>query len=350
MPDDFYPEPSAREIAIYLNQELQVIILAYGPLLQVRSSLMENNDVYDVVIVGGGPAGLAAGLYCQRAAVKTVLFEKGLIGGQIAISKEVENYPGVEGITGFDLAEKLLHHAKGFGLQVEQEEVVAIQAGRDLHTVQLANGRRVRTTALILAAGGSVRKLGVPGEAEYLGSGVSYCATCDGFFFRDKTVVVVGGGDTAAEESVYLSKLVKKVYLVHRRGALRAKMVLQNRLRAEPRIEVVWNTVVTSIEGNGREVERVMLENVATGEQRSLAAEGVFIFIGYDPNRVVVPAEVRTNELGFVITDEKCETSVPGIFAGGDLRQKFANQIVIAAGDGAVAALAASRYVELRRA
>lgn len=310
---------------------------------------MEKNDVYDVIIVGGGPAGLAAGLYCQRAAVKTVLFEKGLIGGQIAISKEVENYPGVEGITGFDLADKLLHHAKGFGLQIVQEEVVAIEAGRDLHTVQLANGEHYRTTALILAAGGSVRKLGVPGEAEYLGSGVSYCATCDGFFFRDKTVVVVGGGDTAAEESVYLSKLVKKVYLVHRRDALRAKTVLQNRLRAEPRIELVWNTVVTSIEGNGKAVDRVMLKNVLTGEQRSLGAEGVFVFIGYDPNRVVVPAEVRTNELGFVITDEKCETNVPGIFVGGDLRQKFANQIVIAAGDGAVAALAASRYVELRR-
>jgi thioredoxin reductase (NADPH) len=313
---------------------------------------MKNNavyDVYDVVIVGGGPAGLAAGLYCQRAAVKTVLFEKGLIGGQIAISKEVENYPGVEGITGFDLADKLLHHAKAFGLQIIQEEVVSIHVGRDLHTVQLANGDRYRTTALILAAGGSVRKLGIPGEAEYLGSGVSYCATCDGFFFRDKTVVVVGGGDTAAEEAVYLSKLVKKIYLVHRRDSLRAKTVLQNRLRAEPRIEPVWNTVVRSIEGNGREVERVMIENSITGEKKSLAAEGVFIFIGYDPNRVVVPPEVRTNELGFVITDEKCETNVPGIFASGDLRQKFANQIVIAAGDGAVAALAASRYVELRK-
>jgi thioredoxin reductase (NADPH) len=311
---------------------------------------MENNGVYDVVIVGGGPAGLAAGLYCQRAAVKTVLFEKGLIGGQIAISKVVENYPGVEGITGFDLAEKLLHHAKGFGLQVIQEEVVAIQTGRDLHTVQLANGDLYRATALILAAGGSVRKLGVPGEAEYLGSGVSYCATCDGFFFRDKTVVVIGGGDTAAEEAVYLSKLVKKVYLVHRRDALRAKMALQNHLRAEPRIEPLWNTVVTSIEGNGREVERVMIENVVTGEQRPLTVEGIFIFIGYDPNNILVPPEVRINELGFVITDEKCETNIPGIFVGGDLRQKFANQIVIAAGDGAVAALAASRYVELRRA
>jgi thioredoxin reductase (NADPH) len=311
---------------------------------------VEISLVYDVVIVGGGPAGLAAGLYCQRAAVKTVLFEKGLIGGQIAISKEVENYPGIEGITGFDLAEKLLHHAKGFGLQIIQEEVVAIKTGPDLHVVQLANGDLYRTAAVILAAGGSVKKLGVPGEAEYLGSGVSYCATCDGFFFRDKTVVVIGGGDTAAEEAVYLAKLAKKVYLVHRRDALRAKTLLQNRLRAEPGIEPIWNTVVRSIRGNGREVNSVMLENIVTGEKGSLAVDGVFIFIGYDPNNMLVPPEVRTNELGFVVTDEKNETNVPGVFACGDLRQKFANQIVIAAGDGAVAALAASRYVEVRKA
>ncbi len=303
--------------------------------------------MYDVIIVGGGPAGLAAGLYCQRAAVKTVLFEKGLIGGQIAISKEVENYPGIEGITGFDLAEKLLHHAKGFGLQIVQEEVVTIKAGGDLHTVQLANGDQYRTVALILAAGGSVRKLGIPGEAEYLGSGVSYCATCDGFFFRDKTVIVVGGGDTAVEEAVYLSKLARKVYVVHRRDSFRANMLLQNRLRSELRIETIWNTVVRSIEGTGSEVDGVRLENVVTGEQRRLAVDGVFIFIGYDPNNILVPPEVRINELGFVITDEKCETNVPGIFASGDLRQKFANQIIVAAGDGAIAALAASRYVEV---
>jgi thioredoxin reductase (NADPH) len=305
--------------------------------------------MYDVIIVGGGPAGLAAGLYCQRAAVKTVLFEKGLIGGQIAISKEVENYPGIEGITGFDLAEKLLHHAKGFGLQIVQEEVVTIKAGGDLHTVQLANGDQYRTVALILAAGGSVRKLGIPGEAEYLGSGVSYCATCDGFFFRDKTVIVVGGGDTAVEEAVYLSKLARKVYVVHRRDSFRANMLLQNRLRSELRIETIWNTVVRSIEGTGSEVDGVRLENVVTGEQRRLAVDGVFIFIGYDPNNILVPPEVRINELGFVITDEKCETNVPGIFASGDLRQKFANQIIVAAGDGAIAALAASRYVEVQK-
>jgi thioredoxin reductase (NADPH) len=310
---------------------------------------MENN-VYEVVIVGGGPAGLAAGLYCQRAAVKTVLFEKGLIGGQIAISKEVENYPGLEGITGLDLAEKLLQHARGFGLSIIQEEVAAVTAGPDLHTVRLANGDLYQATALILASGGTARKLSVPGEAEYLGSGVSYCATCDGFFFRDKTVVVVGGGDTAVEEARYLARLARKVYVVHRRETFRAARLLQNRLMAEPMIEVIWNMIVTSIKGNGSVVEAVALENTRTGERRELPTDGVFIFIGFSPNNLLIPPEVRINELGFVVTDEKCETNVPGIFAAGDLRKKYANQIVVAAGDGAVAALAAARYVETKKA
>src|SRR5512135_2227791 len=206
---------------------------------------MTNKENYEVIIVGGWPAGLTAGLYCKRAALNAVLFEKGLVGGQIAISKEVENYPGLEGITGFELAEKMVRHAKSFGLPVIQEEVSEVQAGTDLHSVRLANGELLHTVALILAAGGSARKLGVPGETEYVGSGVSYCATCDGFFFRDKSVVVVGGGDTAVEEALYLSKLVKKIYLVCRGSSLRASKLLQDRLMSEPRIEVVWNTIIT---------------------------------------------------------------------------------------------------------
>jgi thioredoxin reductase (NADPH) len=177
---------------------------------------MTANDTYEVIIIGGGPAGLTAGLYCKRAAMKTVLFEKGLIGGQIAISKDVENYPGMEGITGFDLAEKLLHHTKSFGLPIVQQAVSEIIIGPEHHSVRLDNGDLLNSVAIILAAGGSVRKLGIPGEAEYLGTGVSYCATCDGFFFRDKTVVVVGGGDTAVEEALYLARLTRKVSLIHR--------------------------------------------------------------------------------------------------------------------------------------
>jgi thioredoxin reductase (NADPH) len=310
---------------------------------------MSNKETYEVIIVGGGPAGLTAGLYCKRAALNAVLFERGLVGGQIAISKDVENYPGLEGITGFDLAEKMVLHAKSFGLPVIQEEVSEVRVGTNLHSVRLANGNLLYTVALILAAGGSVRKLGIPGEAEYLGSGVSYCATCDGFFFRDKSVVVVGGGDTAVEESLYLSKLVKKIYLIHRGSSLRASRILQDRLASEPRIEVVWNTIITEIKGNGSSVEAVVFENVLTGEKGENPTDGIFIFIGYSPNNQLVPPEIRKNEQGFVITDEKCETSVPGIFAAGDLRQKFANQIVVAAADGCIAALAAAHYIEMRK-
>ena len=311
---------------------------------------MTIKETYEVIIVGGGPAGLAAGLYCKRAALKTVLFERGLLGGQIAISKDVENYPGVEGITGFDLAEKMVHHAQSFGLAVIQQEVAAVNAGSDLHSIELANGDLFQTVALILAAGGSVRKLGVPGEAEYLGSGVSYCATCDGFFFRNKTVIVVGGGDTAVEEALYLSKLTKKVTLVHRGNTLRASKILQNRLMSESGIALILDTIVTEIKGDGRTVNGATIENTETRERGELPAEGVFIFIGYSPNNQLIPAGVRTNDRGFVITDEKCETNVPGIFAVGDLRQKFANQIVVAAADGCIAALAAAHYVELQKA
>jgi len=310
---------------------------------------METREVHEVIIVGGGPAGLAAGLYCQRAALKAVLFEKGLPGGQIAISKEVENYPGVEGITGFDLAEKMLHHARSFGLRIVQEEVAEVTAGPGLHAVRLANGDRHEAVALILGVGGTMRKLGVPGEAEYLGSGVSYCGTCDGFFFRDRTVVVVGGGDTAVEEALHLSRLARKTFLVHRGSTLKAARLLQDRLRADPGVEVMGNTLIREIKGNGKSVHAVSLENSVTGERGELPTDGVFIFIGYAPNNSLVPPEVRTDEQGFVMTDEKCETSVPGIFAVGDLRRKFANQIVIAAADGSIAALAAAHYVETQK-
>jgi thioredoxin reductase (NADPH) len=310
---------------------------------------MAIEETYEVIIIGGGPAGLVAGLYCKRAAVKTVLFEKGLPGGQIAISKQVENYPGVEGITGFDLAEKMVRHAQGFGLNIVREEVMEISAGSGHYSVRLANGDVYQSVALILGVGGTVRKLGVPGEGEYLGNGVSYCATCDGFFFRDKIVAVVGGGETAVEEALYLSRLVKKVYLFHRRDALRASKPLQDRLLSEPRIEIIWNTVITEIRGDGRSVEAVAFENTATRNKGEIPVDGVFILIGNSPNNTLIPPNVRVNDQGFVITDEKCETNVPGIFAVGDLRQKYANQIVVAAADGAIAALAAARYVEARK-
>ncbi|MDA8155320.1 MAG: thioredoxin-disulfide reductase [Actinomycetota bacterium] len=306
-------------------------------------------ECYDVIIVGGGPAGLTAGLYCQRAAMKTVLVEKGLPGGQIAISKEVENYPGIQGITGFQLAENMVRQAESFGLRMVQQEVTSIETGAGTHAVRLASGEVLHCIALILALGGTVRKLGIPGETEYLGSGVSYCATCDGLFFKDKTVAVVGGGDTAVEEALYLAKLANKVYLVHRKDGLRAGKLLQGRLQAEPKIELALNTVLTEIKG-AIAVESVACQNVESGIKSELQVDGVFIFIGYAPNNKLIPPDVRMNEQGFVIAGDNCETSVSGIFVAGDLRQKFANQIVVAAADGCIAALGAAHYVEEKKA
>ncbi len=308
---------------------------------------MSVHSPVDVIIVGGGPGGLTAGLYCMRAALESLLFEKGTPGGQVAISKDVENYPGLESVTGFDLSEKLLHHAQSYGLEVVREEVERIKPGDGgVHSVELANGGDVQAHALILAMGGTAKKLGVPGEEEYLGKGVSYCATCDGFFFREKVVVVVGGGDTAIEEALYLSKIASKVYVAHRRSSFKASKILQARLMADPKIEVIWNAVVTDIKGDGREVRTISLEDVESGGKRELSTEGVFIFIGYSPNNQLVPSGVLMNDNGCIITDEKCETSIPGIFAIGDIRQKYANQIAIAVADGCTAALAAARYVE----
>jgi thioredoxin reductase (NADPH) len=306
--------------------------------------------MYDLVIVGGGPAGLSAGIYAMRAAMHAVLVEKGMPGGQIALTKDVENYPGIEEVGGFELCEKFLNHAKRYDLEIRENEVKRVEPGVDYHEVVLADGTRLNTHAVILAAGGSARKLGVPGEIEQYGKGVSYCATCDGFFFRGKTVVVVGGGDTALEDALYLSKICSQVYLVHRREEFRGSRILQQRVFAESRITLVLSSVLTNIAADDQGVTGVTVQHVESGETRDIATDGVFIFVGFRPNNMLVPAGVKMNAAGYVVTDEKCETSLPGIFAVGDLRQKYANQIVLAAADGCVAALAAAHYVEARKA
>jgi thioredoxin reductase (NADPH) len=310
---------------------------------------MSENEFYDLVIVGGGPAGLTAGMYAMRAALRTVLIEKDLPGGQVALTKEVENYPGYISIDGFGLCDKFLQHAKHYGLEVIEKEAVSTEPGIEHHAVRLADGTLLNTHSVILAAGGTARKLRVPGEDQNFGKGVSYCATCDGFFFRGKTVAVVGGGDTALEDALYLSKITRKVYLIHRRDAFRGSRILQQRVFSEPRIEVLYNTVVTEIHGHEDGVRAVALEDTQTGAQRSLETDGVFIFVGFAPNNRLVPAGIRLNPSGYVITDEKCQTAIPGMFAVGDLRQKYANQIVLAAADGCTAALAAAHYVETRK-
>jgi len=310
---------------------------------------MSEADFYDVVIVGGGPGGLSAGIYAMRAALETILIEKGAAGGQVAISDGVENYPGFEHITGYELSQKFLQHAQSYGMEIVQGEVVGVEPGLDFHTVRLANGDILKSHTVILATGGSPRKLDIPGEDEYYGKGVSYCGVCDGFFFREKTVVVVGGGDTAAEEALYLAKLAKHVYLVHRRDALRASMILQQRVKDECKIEILWNSVVTEIKANDEGVNAVDLQDTQTGEQRELSTDGVFVFVGFVPNNQLVPAGIKMNADGYVVTNEKCETNMPGIYVIGDLREKYAKQIVVAAADGCTAALVAAYFVEMKK-
>ena len=311
---------------------------------------MGDTGLFDLIIIGGGPGGLTAGLYAMRAALKTLLLEKGLPGGQINLTENVENYPGFANISGFDLSQKFLQHAQAYGLEVRQEEVAAVESGLDYHTVRLANGEALNTHAVILATGGSPRKLGVPGEPEYYGRGVSYCATCDGFFFRDQTVVVVGGGDTALEEALYLAKIARRVYLVHRRDAFRASRIMQQRVQAEGKIEILWNTVVTEIKGSDKRVYTIALKDTQTGTPRELETDGVFILIGFVPNNQLVPAGIRMDDEGYVMTDEYCETNIRGIYVIGDLRRKYAKQIVLAAADGCTAVLAAAPCVEMKKA
>lgn len=310
---------------------------------------MAENQIYDLVIVGGGPGGLSAGIYAMRAALKTILLEKAIPGGQVVMSDEIENYPGIEHISGTELSQKFASHAQSYGLEIVSQEVVEVVPGLEHHKVKLANGDTLKALSVIMATGGSPRKLQIKGEDEYYGKGVSYCGVCDGFFFRNKTVVVIGGGDTAAEEALYLSKLANKVYMVHRRNELRAGMILQERIKSECKIEMVWNTVCTSINGDANGVDSVTLKSTETGEEMNIKADGAFVFIGFIPNNQLVPRGIKLNAEGYVVTDEKCETNVPGLYVIGDLREKYARQIVVSASDGCIAALAAAHYVETRK-
>lgn len=311
---------------------------------------MANREFYDLIIIGGGPGGLTAGIYALRASMRTVLFESAALGGQMTKSDIVENFPGFQTINGFDLSQKFFEHAQSYNLEILSQEVRSVEPGLKSHAILLDSGETLRAHAIVMAMGGEPRKLGIPGEDEFYGKGVSYCAVCDGFFFRDKTVAVVGGGDTAAEEALYLSKLARKVYLIHRRDALRASMILQKRIIADPKIDILWNHVATAIHSEEDQVSSVALNDTQSGQQTTLPVEGVFIFIGFDPRNQLVPAGIKCNGDGYVVTDEKCEVNIPGLFAIGDLREKYARQIATAVGDGCTAALAAAHYVEEKRA
>jgi thioredoxin reductase (NADPH) len=299
--------------------------------------------VYDVVIIGGGPAGLTAGIYAKRAMLNTVLLEGKGVGGQIIVTDLVENYPGFPEISGAELAAKFEEHAQKFELESRNMvDVTAIEDKGDTKLVKTTDGD-IETKAVIIASGTTPRKLGVKGELNFTGRGVSYCATCDGFFFRDKVAVVVGGGDSAITEAIFLTKMVKKVYVVHRRDELRAEKINQEHAFKNPKIEFVWDSVVEEIAGS-QVVEKVIIRNVKTGESSELKTDGVFIYIGLDPNTGF--ADVEKDEWGFILANDRMETSVKGIFVAGDCRNTPLRQIVTAVGDGAIAAVSAERYIE----
>jgi thioredoxin reductase (NADPH) len=305
-----------------------------------------NKTSYDVIIIGGGPAGLTAGLYTSRAKLDSLLVERMIVGGQVMTTTKVENYPGFPGgIDGPELVARFQQHCQEFGLEVATGEVQKLIDKGD-HKVVIVDGEEYRARAVIVTTGAEPRKLGIPGESELIGRGVSYCATCDGAFFRNVPVAVVGGGDTAAEEALFLTRFASKVYLVHRRDKLRATNVLQERILANPKIEVVWSSVAEEVVGENRGVAGLKVQNKITGQFASLAVEGVFFAIGVIPKARFLADILTLNEEGYILTDNECRTSLPGVFAAGDVRSKILKQIATAVGDGAVAAIAVERYLE----
>ncbi|WP_134704466.1 thioredoxin-disulfide reductase [Ammoniphilus sp. YIM 78166] len=305
---------------------------------------MSEQKIYDVIIAGAGPAGMTAAVYTSRANMSTLMLERGIPGGQMANTEDIENYPGYESILGPDLSNKMFEHAKKFGAEYAYGDIQEIQDGYPYKTVKAGN-KEYLAKSIIVATGAEHRELGAPGERDLSGRGVSYCAVCDGAFFRNKELVVVGGGDSAVEEAIFLTRFATKVTIVHRRDQFRAQKIIQKRAFENPKIEVIWDTAVKEIRGENK-VASVLLENLKTGEQTDFPCEGVFIYVGMDPLSKAVQGLGITNEAGYVLTDEKMKTSVPGIFAAGDVRDKMLRQVVTATGDGGVAAQSAQHYVE----
>lgn len=303
--------------------------------------------MYDLIIVGAGPAGLSAAVYGRRAGLNLIVIEQTPMGGgQVVDTYEVDNYLGLPGVNGFDLAQKFRSHADGLGAVFKNGRVTAVRDGGDKKIVETADGASYEARTLILAGGAAHAKLGVPGEEEYRGQGVSYCATCDGAFFKKRDVAVVGGGDVAVEDAVYLSRFCRKVYLIHRRDSLRAAKSLQDRLFSCENVEVVWNSTLQGIKGNDL-VERIVIRQNGEDTEREVAVEGVFIAVGMQPNTEACRGTVACDESGYLIAGEDCVTSVPGIFAAGDIRTKTLRQIVTAVSDGACAVASVERYLLL---
>lgn len=304
-------------------------------------------DLYDIIVIGGGPAGLTAGLYGARSRAKTLVLEKGEWGGQAATTEGLENYPGsVKGSTGPEIIRRMKEQAEAFGVTAEVGTVTRLELGTKVKKVHTENAE-YRSKTVILAMGAKPRLLGCPGELELRGKGVSYCATCDADFFTDLEVVVVGGGDAAIQEALYLTKFAEKVSVIHRRDQLRAAGFIQDRAFANPKIDFIWDSIVTEIKGDGI-VESVVIKNVKTNKLIEMETNGVFMFVGYDPVSQLVKGIVEMDEKGYIVTDDNMNTNIEGVFAAGDIRSKGLRQVITAASDGAIAAFKAELYIAER--
>ncbi|EAZ87629.1 thioredoxin-disulfide reductase [Lysinibacillus fusiformis] len=306
---------------------------------------MSEEKIYDVVIIGAGPAGMTAAVYTSRANLATLMIERGIPGGQMANTEEVENYPGFDTILGPELSTKMFDHAKKFGAEYAYGDVTEIIDGEEFKTIK-SGTKEYKTRAIIITTGAEYKKMGVPGEKELGGRGVSYCAVCDGAFFKQKNLVVVGGGDSAVEEGVYLTRFADKVTIVHRRDKLRAQKILQDRAFANDKIDFIWNATVKEInEANGK-VGSVTLQSTVDGTESEFTTDGVFVYIGMLPLTKPFESLGILNDAGYILTNDNMETTIPGIFAAGDVREKSLRQIVTATGDGSIAAQAVQHYVE----
>jgi thioredoxin reductase (NADPH) len=311
---------------------------------------MSRMEELDLIIIGAGPAGLCAAMYAGRGMLKAIVLERGVPGGELLNTEWIDDYPGFEHVLGRELAAKMADHAVRFGADIRQENVERITRRPDgTFEVTTSTGTVYEAPAVILTAGGTPHKLEVPGEAEYAGRGVSYCAVCDGAFFKGETIAVVGGGDAAVEEADYLTRYAEKVYVIHRRDEFRASKILQERLFANPKIEVIWNKRVTELKGGPSGLQSIELEDTVTGGCLSLAATGCFIFIGFRPNSGLIREHFRHDASGYIVTDDRMMTSIPGLFAAGDLRVQLTRQITTAVGDATTAAIAVEKYLADRR-
>ncbi len=305
---------------------------------------------FDVIIVGAGPAGMCAGMYAGRGMLNAVVLERGLPGGELLNTEKIEDYPGFESILGPELAAKMASHAEKFGADIRQENVEGVYRLADgTFKVTTDSGTDYLAPTVIMTAGGTPTKLGVPGELEYAGRGVSYCAVCDGAFFKGETIAVIGGGDAAVEEADYLTRYAAKVYVIHRRDELRASKILQERAFKNPKIEFIWNKRVLEMVGEPSGLKSLQLEDTVDGTTTSLAVTGAFVFIGFTPNSGLIKEHVAHDPTGYLLTDDRMMTSIPGLFAAGDLRVQLVRQVTTAVGDATTAAIAVEKYLTERK-